>query len=172
MRARLLISTRVCAVFQTVSALLAAAARSTRGSASLHFLSFPPDNDECVRARLNSGVIYSRAAECQTHSPRRELGCIRLHHLTQNVSVIYHSWKVVHGHPVLPRSRLTGMPGFIWKEESVRCLVKVSLERFELYNIERRQPEPVAASVIPPSQWREGNGRKMAHFSRSTDTCL
>lgn len=62
--------------------------------------------DECLRAPL----IYS---QCQNSLSRHELGCTCLHHLTQNVSVIYHSRKVMHDHPLTPgNGRL-----YLWARE-------------------------------------------------------
>lgn len=62
--------------------------------------------DECLWARL----IYSK---CQNSLSRHELGCTCLHHLTQNVSAIYHSRKVMHDHPLTPgNGRL-----YLWARE-------------------------------------------------------
>lgn len=55
-------------------------------------------NDECIQAWLN--FIYF--SKCQASFSWHKLACTCLHHLTQNVSVIYHSGKVMHGHLLSP----------------------------------------------------------------------
>lgn len=83
-------------------------------------------NDECTQAWLNFGFIYSAVASVRLIS-FDIAGLTCLHCLTQNVSVICHSSKVMHGHLCLQ-----GMPGFIYREqkrerEQRTFTVKVSL---------------------------------------------
>lgn len=79
--------------------------------------------------------LYTARRQCQTSFTWHTLGCTRLHCITQNVSVIYHSRKVMRGRPPpSPPPAFTEHQDLSVKQSSqcVHCPVKVSLEESEL----------------------------------------